>query len=106
MAITYKNLGQTADASTEATLYTVPASTSAKAKVTITNRAGSAATFRVAVVPGGGATANEDYIAYDQNIDANDSITSTTLTLSATDIIRVEASTSTVTFNAFGIEST
>lgn len=106
MAITYKVLGQTGDASTEVDLYTVPASTSAKAKVTVANRAGTGATFRVSVSPGGGATANEDYISYDQSIGANESITSTTLTLEATDVVRAFASTATVTFIVFGIEQT
>ena len=106
MAIAYKVLGQTADASSEVALYTVPASASTKAKITVTNRAGTAATFRMSVSPGGGATANEDYLAYDQSIGANDSLTSTTITLEATDVVRVQSSTSTVTFVAFGIEQT
>lgn len=106
MAITYKVLGQTDDASSEVSLYTVPASTVSKAKVTVANRAGTAATFRLSVSVGGGATANTDYLSYDQNIDANDSITSTTLTLAETDVVRVFSSTANVTFTAFGIEQT
>lgn len=106
MATTAKILGQTGDASTEVTLYTVPAATETKVKVSIANRAGSSATFRVAIAPDGAATANEHYIAYDESIAANSSVTSTTLTLDATDVIRVLASASTVSFSAFGIEKT
>ena len=106
MATTAKVLGQTGDASTEVSLYTVPASTEAKIKVSIANRAGTAATFRLAIVPNGGATGNQHYIAYDESIAANSSVTSTTLTADAGDVVRVLSSTSTVSFTAFGIEQT
>ncbi len=103
MATNYKILGQTADASSEQTLYTAPASTNIKLKVTIANRS-TAATYRVALVPGGGSTGNSNYVSYDEDIGANVSVTSTTFTLTATDVVRVEASTANVTFTAFGIE--
>ena len=103
MAITYGILGQTADASTEATLYTSPALKNVKIKVAVTNRS-TAATFRIALVPDGGATANEDYVAYDHALAANESFTSTTFTMNASDVVRVESSTANVTFIVFGIE--
>lgn len=103
MATSYGVLGQTADASTEVTLYTVAPAKNVKIKVTITNRS-TAATFRLALVPDGGATANEDYVAYDKPLPANDSLTSTIFTLNASDVVRVESSTATVTFIISGIE--
>lgn len=103
MTINYAILGQTADASVEATLYTVPAATKVKLRVTVANR-GTAATFRIALVPDGGATGNEDYIAYDKPLAANESITSATFTLNDTDVVRVQSSTANVTFTVFGIE--
>ena len=106
MPFDYKVLGQTADASTEATLYTVPVNTTTKVKITVSNRGATTATFRVALVPDGGATANEDYVAYDKDIAGNESITSVTFTLNENDVVRVESSTATVTFIAFGIEQT
>lgn len=106
MAITYKVLGQTGDASTEATLYTTPVATVTKIKVTVANRAGTAATFRIAIVPGGVTTANEHYVSYDHPLDANASLTSTPFTLSANDVVRVKGSTTTVSFTVFGVEKT
>ena len=103
MAFVYGILGQTADASTEAPLYTVPAGTDVKVRVTVANRAATSATFRLSISPDGGATGNEDYVAYDKTLDANESVTSTTFTANAADVIRCKSSTATVTFTAFGI---
>ena len=105
MTIAYSILGQTSDASTEATLYTVPAATNTKIKITVANR-GAAATFRVSISPDGGVTGDEDYFAYDKSIPANETYTSTTFTANAADVVRVMASTATVTFIAYGIEQT
>ncbi len=104
MATNYAILGQTADASTEVTLYTAPALKNLKLRIAVTNRS-TAATYRVALVPNGGSTANEDYVAYDTAIAANEALTSTTFTLNAADVVRVESSTANVTFVAFGIEA-
>ena len=109
MAITYKVLGQSNPAAnTNTTLYTVPASTSAVCStIVICNQAASAATFRIAVRPAGATIANEHYISYDTNVNANDSITMTIgMTLATTDVITVRASTTTVSFNLFGSELT
>jgi len=102
MATTYE-IGQTADASTEVSLYTVPVSKICKFKVLVVNRAGTAATFRVAVVPDGVATANQHYVAYDENIDANASKAGPVLTANASDVIRVLGSTANITFGLYGI---
>lgn len=107
MAITYKVLGQSnPSANTNTNLYTVPSATSAVCStLVICNQANTAATFRVAVRPAGAAVASQHYVSYDNNLNANDSITMTIgMTLATTDIVTVRASTSTVSFNLFGSE--
>lgn len=104
MPTNYGVFGQTADASTEVTLYTVPVSANIKFKVTVSNRAGTSANYRIAIVPDGGATANEHYVAYDKSIAGNESVTSTTFIANADDVIRVESSSATVSFSIYGIE--
>lgn len=104
MAVTYGVRGSVSDASTEQTLYTVPASKNAKIKVSVANRS-SSTTYRVAIVSGGGATATDDYILYDETLAANEALTSEVLTLTETDIVRVESGSATVTFMAYGLET-
>ena len=107
MATAYKVLGQVApSATTNTTLETVPSATQAVVStIAVCNRAASAATYRIAVRPAGATLANEHYIAYDATIAANDSTFITIgVTLAATDVITVYASTTTVSFNAFGSE--
>ena len=109
MAITYKVLGQSnPSANTNTDLYTVPASTSAVCStIVICNQAASAATFRIALRPAGAAIATAQYISYDTNVNANDSITMTIgITLATTDVVTVRANTTTVSFNLFGSELT
>jgi hypothetical protein len=107
MANAYKILGQVGDASAnDVALYTVPGSTEAViSTITICNRESAVNTFRIAVKSDGGSVANEDYIAYDTSIQANDTITLTLgITVNASDIISVGASDANVTFSAFGTE--
>lgn len=109
MAETIKVLGQAAPAATtETALYTVPASTSAvSSTITVTNRSSSKVNYRIAIVPGGGATANENYYSYDVEIDGNSTDAHTIgLTLAATDVVRVEASTADLSFGLYGTEIT
>ncbi len=109
MATAYKVLGQTiTSAAGTATLYTVPASTSAVCStIVVCNQAASAATFRIAVRPAGAAVEAKHYLSYNTTINANDSITITIgITLATTDVISVTASTATVSFNLFGSELT
>ena len=109
MAITYKVLGQSnPSANTNTDLYTVPSSTSAVCStIVICNQAASAATFRIAVRPAGATLATSQYISYDSNLNANDSITMTIgITLATTDVITVRANTTTVSFSLFGSELT
>jgi len=107
MATTYKVLGQSNPAATTATtLYTVPAATEAVVStIVIANLTATAATFRIAIRPDGATLANSQYIAYDITVGASDSTALTLgITLDATDIITVYASTANLTFTAFGSE--
>ena len=109
MAITYKVLGQSNPAAnTNSDLYTVPSATSAVCStIVICNQAASAATFRVAVRPAGASISTSQYISYDTNVNANDSITMTIgITLATTDVVTVRANTTTVSFSLFGSELT
>lgn len=109
MAIAYKVLGQSTPSATTLTdLYTVPASTEAIVSTfTVANRAGSAATFRLAVAPAGASNSNEHYIYYDVAIPGNDTFAATIgISLEATDVVRVYASNTNLTFNIFGTEIT
>jgi hypothetical protein len=109
MANAYKVLGQIAPSATTATaIYTVPSATEAVvSSVTICERGGSAATFRLAVRPDGATLANEHYIAYDADIAANDTVILTIgITMDATDILQAYASSANLSFNAYGTEIT
>ena len=107
MPTVYKVLAQLAPSATTATtLYTVPASTSAiVSTITVCNRAATSASYRIAIRPGGAALSNEDYIAYDIVIAANDTTALTLgITLATTDVVTVYASTANLSFNVFGSE--
>jgi hypothetical protein len=107
MPTAYKVLGQAApSATTNTTLETVPSSTQAVVStIAVCNRAATSATYRIAVRPGGATLANEHYIAYDATVAANDSTFITIgVTLSATDVITVYASSANLSFSAFGSE--
>lgn len=107
MATTYKVLGQSApSATTDTTLYTVPAATSTVVStIVVANRDSTSATFRIAIRPAGAALANQHYVAFDCSVGANDSTALTLgLTLAATDVITVRASSANLSFNAYGSE--
>jgi hypothetical protein len=107
MPTAYKVLGQSAPSATTATtLYTVPSATQAVVStIAVSNRAATAATYRIAIRPAGATLANEHYIAYDSSVAANDSTMLTIgITLAATDVITVYASTANTSFSAFGSE--
>jgi glucose-6-phosphate dehydrogenase assembly protein OpcA len=107
MATSYLTLGQlNPSATTATTLYTCPASTqTVVSSIVICNQAAVAATYRVAIRKSGASLTAQHYIVYDASIAAN-TTTSYTLgvTLGATDIITVYASTATMSFSAFGSE--
>jgi glucose-6-phosphate dehydrogenase assembly protein OpcA len=107
MPTTYKVLGQSnPSATTATTLYTVPSATQAVVStITVANQAASAATYRIAVRVAGATLAASQYIAYDVSLPANASDTLTLgITLGATDVITVYASSATMSFAAFGSE--
>ena len=107
MPTTYKVLGQSnPSATTLTTLYTVPSATNAVvSSITVANLAATSATFRIAVRPAGASIANSQYIGYDITLGASDTTVLTMgITMNATDVLSVYASTSTVTFSAFGSE--
>ena len=105
MPTTYKVLGQVAPSATTATTaYTVPSATQAVVStIAVANRGASSATYRIAIRIAGSALSNEEYIAYDTAITANNSTMITIgITLGATDVITVYASTADLSFNVFG----
>jgi hypothetical protein len=107
MATRYKVLGQVAPAATtDTTLYTVPAlKETIVSTLVVANRATTAATYRVAVRPGGASLANQHYVAFDVIVAGGDSTTLTLgMTLAASDVITVRASTANTSFNLFGSE--
>ena len=107
MATAYKVLGQSApSATTDTTLYTVPAATeTVVSTIAVCNRGTSSGTFSVAVRPDAATLANQHYVAYDVSLPANSVQTLTLgITVNATDVITVRASTADFTFSAFGSE--
>jgi glucose-6-phosphate dehydrogenase assembly protein OpcA len=107
MPTAYKVLGQSAPAATTATtLYTVPALTeTVVSSIVIANRAGTSATFRIAIRPDGATLANEHYIAYDVTVGGADStILTVGLTMNAADVVTVYASTANLSFSIYGSE--
>lgn len=109
MATTYKVLGQVnPSATTATTLYTVPSATSAVCStLVVTNQAATAGTYRVSIRVAGAADNAKQYLAYDVVIGANDSTALTLgITLAATDVVTIYASSATMSFSLFGSEIT
>ena len=107
MATAYKVLAQSTPAATTATdLDTVGSGKQAiVSTITIANRSASAKTYRIAVRPAGATLANQHYIAYDVALPANDTTALTLgITLTATDVVTVYASTTDLSFGIFGSE--
>jgi hypothetical protein len=103
----YKVLAQAAPSATSNTdIYTVGAGKqTVVSTMIICNRAATAATYRIAIRTDGAVLANTHYIAYDVPIAANDSTTLTLgLTIDASDVVTVYASTANFTFSIFGAE--
>ena len=107
MATTYKILGQSNPAAATATAaYTVPAATETViSTITVANLGAASATYRLAVRPNGEGLANKHYIVYDSTVAPQSTDTLTLgITLDATDVVTVLASTATMAFNLFGSE--
>jgi hypothetical protein len=108
MPTTYKVLGQSApSATTETTLYTVPASTQTIISTinVVNTHASTADVIRIAVRPDGASLANQHYIVYGVSLSAGATFTYTGgITIDATDVITVYSTNGTSSFNAFGSE--
>lgn len=106
MANTYKILGQVSPSATTATTaYTVGAGKSAVVNTIAVCNRGAAGSFRIAVRPAGATLANQHYVVYDTAIGANDTINpGLTLSLSATDVVTVYASSADFSFTLSGVE--
>lgn len=108
MATTYKVLAQSnPSATTETTLYTVPAGTSSVVStVSVCNQAATAGTYRIAVRPSAdGSTTAKHWIVYGATVNGSDSTMLTLgLTLAAGDKIQIYASSANMSFSAFGSE--
>jgi hypothetical protein len=106
MPTTYKVLGQSNPAATTATtLYTCPAATQTViSTITICNQS-TQGTYRIAVRPNGATLALEHYVVFDATIAANTTVAYTLgMTIDASDIVTVYASSANMSFNAFGSE--
>lgn len=108
MATTYKILGQVNPAAnTNATLYTCPALTSTVISTIAICNQGNTASFRISVNNNGAAISSNAYIVYDNYVNQFDSVFLTLgITVDASDMVNVYASTANVSFNAFGSELT
>lgn len=109
MANTYKVLGQSnPSATTATTLYTVPSATSAVCStLCVCNLSTTSITYRVAVRPAGATLANQHYIVYDATLAGSDSAFLTLgISLAATDVVTVYASTENASFSLYGSEIT
>ena len=107
MAYTYKVLGQSApSATTNTDVYTVGSGKQAIiSTITVANRSATARTYRIAIRPAGATLANQHYIAYDVTAGASDTTALTLgITLTATDVVTVYASTADLSFGIFGSE--
>jgi hypothetical protein len=106
VATTYKVLAQIEPAATtQTTLYTVPAVTEAIVSTLVVCNRGAAATYRVAIRGAGAALADKHYVAYEANLGAGESEFMTAgFALDAGTIIAVYASHADVAFSVFGSE--
>lgn len=107
MPTSYKVLGQVnPSATTATTAYTVPSATeTVVSTITVANLGAAPGTFRIAVRPNGESLANKHYIVYDATVAPQDSQTLTLgITLDASDVVTVYASTANFAFNLFGSE--
>jgi hypothetical protein len=113
MATAYKILGQAVPAATTAagassnltTLYAPSGVTAIVSSITVTNQTTSSQTYRISVRQGGASDTPKQYLAYDVVLGSNATDTYTLgITLATTDIISIAASSTSVSFNAFGSE--
>lgn len=107
MATAYKVLGQLEpSATTETTLYTVPASTEAVCStLSVCNKAATAGSFRVRIKINNAADDDKQFVMYDAPIAAKDTLLLTFgATLGAGDVVVVYGSSADLSFQLFGSE--
>jgi hypothetical protein len=107
LAATYKVLGQVnPSATTATTAYTVPSATETViSTITVANLGSGPATYRIAIRPNGATLENKHYIVFDSSVAPQSTDTLTIgITLDASDVVTVLASTATMAFNLFGSE--
>lgn len=108
MTAVRKNLGDgtMSSAGVDVSLYTVPADTDAVLSTLVVCNQGIATTFRVRHRVGGAVASDEQLLFCDPEIPANATAMFTLgITMAAGDILAVQAATSTVSFNAYGQET-
>ena len=92
-------------ATTNTTLYSVPAARKATCTVNLCNRTSSAVTVRIAHIDGAiGAVADADYIEFGTSIPANGVLERTGITMAATHTLMVYASGTGISAVVHGIE--
>lgn len=109
MATTYKLLGQSnPTANTLTDVYTVPAATQAViSTIAICNQSATNASYSIAVSNNGAADNVRQYIIRGGVVPAADSIGITLgITIDATDVVRCNTNSGSVSFNIFGSEIT
>jgi hypothetical protein len=107
MATTYKVLGQSApSATTDTSVYTVPASTqTVVSTISVCNRGSSIGSVRIFIRPDNETLNNKHYLVFDAPVNAKDTIFLTVgATIDASDQIYVRATTADFSFNIFGSE--
>ena len=98
-------LGQSAPAATtNTTVYTVPASTLAVVNISVVNRGGSAATIRVALSAGSTPT-DDEWIEYNTSVGATSVLERTGVVLDETKNVVVYASSADTSVSVYGLES-
>lgn len=92
-------------ATTDTTVYTVPASRKATVTVSICNRSASAVNARLMHIDGNlAALATEDYLLYDTPIPGNGFLERTGLTISAGHTIAARAASADLSVQVHGVE--
>jgi hypothetical protein len=105
----YRVLGQQVpSANTLTTLYTVPAATNTViSTISVANYGATNASYSLSVARAGAADTANQYFVRGATVPAADSLFLTIgLTLGATDVVRCNTNSATVSFNAFGSEIT
>lgn len=109
MTDTLKVLAQVNPAATTlTTLYTVPAVTSTTvSSVVVCNQAAATGTFRISIQIAAAADNAKQYLYFDTSVGANDTFVATIgMTLATSDVVKVYASSTTISFSLFGVEVT